>query len=241
MNRQRERNGVPRVKWIKFGLLSALTAVVAIVLSIQFGAFELRRLAARVDELEQQKAHLIEYARRLAASRRVAQVTILDQHLEPPNHAVTTLRWQEIGPDGVLGEPLTRKVLGRIVYFEALVMKFTATHVGEGDPARGASLALFRRVFGDAQAPESGPEIGRTARPPHTGISAGDPNRALQDRMWSMFWQFVDDPRVAEQYGVRVAQIEAPALPAVAGETWEVSVDALGGVNLRKLSSIAGP
>lgn len=223
------------MSWLKFAVLSVLALLASLFLLFQFGNFRIRELEQRVDQLQQERIQLIEYARRLSAARRVAQVDVLGQQQDHRGRTVTSLRWQEIGEGGVVGEPQTVQVVGAQVYFEGIVLKFAPVHVGEGDPERGASLALFRRIFGDGQTAESVPDLEAAARPPSAG---NDDPAALRARLWRMFWDFAADPSLAEQYGVRVAQIEAPGMRTNlmrAGQVWEVTLDAAGGLNVSKL------
>jgi hypothetical protein len=222
------------MKWIKFSIACAFVIAAATLTAVKFGSVEARRLRAEVDQLEQEKQRLQDYARRLSASRRVAQVDVVRQRVDREGQTVSTLLWQELGPDGTRGTPLAVEAVGDLVYFEALVVKFEPHLVGEGDPARGTSLALFRRIFGECQAPESVPDLDRTARPPIPDSHQPSP---LHDQLWRRFWEMVDDPQVAATYGVRVAQCEAPAVPLRAGQIWELSLDAAGGLNLRRLSA----
>ncbi len=221
------------MKWVKFTLGCSFIVAVGVLTAVKFGSFEVRALEQKVRALEAERQQLVDYASRLSASRRVAQVEVLDQHPDERGRTVNVLRWQEIGPDGILGQPLTVQATGRLVYFEALVIKFAFQHVQEADPARGVSLALFRRIFGDAEAAESVPELDRSARPPRRHATE-EPNGP--EELWGRFWEMVDHPEVAQRYGVRVVQCEAPAVPVRTGQVWEVAVDAAGGVNLRKLS-----
>lgn len=220
------------MKW--FTYLAGTAAVVGgtAVVVLFLGNLEVQRLAARVGQLQREKAQLIEYARRLSASRRVAQVEILKQQPDDGGRTLTTLLWQEIGPTGTLGKPQAVETLGTQVYFEAMVIKFDQELVAQGDAARGSSLALFRRIFGDQQPPETGVEVDRASRPPLTDPRQADP---LHDRLWARFWEMVDDPHVAARFGVRVAQCEAPSVPVRAGQIWEVALDAAGGLNLRRI------
>lgn len=197
----------------------------------QFGAAELKRLSAQVEQERREKEKLAAFARRLSASRRAAQIDVIEQREDSAGQTVTTLRWQEIGPDGRLSSPQTVEVVGQLVYFEGLVIKFEPDLVGGGDEARGESLVMFRRVFGEAQPPRLGYDLG-AGRVPESMV--GETEDA---RLWRLFWQLVNDPRVAAQHGVRVAQVEAPAVPVKKGETWEARIDAAGGINLRKLHS----
>lgn len=220
--------GGSAMQWLRFGGFCALAAGAFVFIVVQFGNWEVRRLRGEVEQLEKERTKLVEYVQRLGASRRVAQVEVLKQGPNEHGQFISTLQFQELGDGEMLGKPLTIEAAGKLVYFEALVLKFSTQHVAEGDPERGASLALFRRIFGDQQAPETARELDRTARP----TTQPEPN---QDKYWSKFWEFVAQPTLAQQYGVRVAQIEAPAVPVKTGEVWEVALDAAGGLNLRKL------
>lgn len=202
--------------------------------AVRFGGVETKRLRAEVNVLEDEKRRLVDYADRLAASRRVAQVDVIRQRTDDRGRTINTLMWQEIGSDGALGKPIALETIGDLVYFDALVIKFERRLVGEGDPQRGVSLAMFRRIFGEGQSPDSAPEIGRDARPP-SAMSLE--SAAFQDEIWGRFWEIADDPRVASHYGVRVAQCEAPGARLKSGQIWEVSLDAAGGLNIRKLTT----
>lgn len=220
------------MKHVRTALLALAALGLAGWLAVEFGDFRVRRLEARVDELEREKQRLVDFVRRLSASRRVAQLDILDQSADASGRVVTRSRFQQVGGAGVLGEPSEIETLGSQLYVEALILKFDHALVGAGDEQRGESLALFRRAFGDQQAPESGPSLERTS-PPTT-----DEKPAMQAehaRLWARFWEMADDPKAAAQYGVRVAQLEAPSARVRPGQRWEVSVDAAGGVNLRRL------
>jgi hypothetical protein len=204
----------------------------AVWLSVTFGSREIQRLNQQVADLEQEKRRLVEYASRLAASRRVGQLDVVRQERDADGRVVNTLLWQEIGSDGLRGKPIALETVGEIVYVEALVIKFQHNLVAEGDPQRGVSLALFRRVFGSAEAPDSVPEIGREARPPQAA------DVPFQRELWDRFWDLASDAELASKYGVRVAQIEAPGVRVTPGEVWEVALDAAGGLNLRWAASI---
>jgi len=226
------------MKWVKFILGCAGLLAAATFTAVRFGGMEVRRLQTEVDQLEQERTQLLEYARRLGAARRVAQVDVVRQRKDQLGRTVSTLLWQEIGPDGMLGQPVAVETVGKLVYFESLVLKFQQKYVGEADPVRGASLAMFRRIFGDCQAPDSVLELDRFARPPRSLES--EENERLCAELWDKFWEFVEDPRLAEEFGVRVAQCEAPAVPLDAGQTWVLTLDAAGGLNLRRIDARPG-
>lgn len=214
------------VRWV-LGGLSAV--VVAAAISGGFHAWEVRELKGEISQLEKDRARLAEYANRLTASRRVAQADVLGRLFDAQGRPVSAILWHEIDADGVLSAPRQLEVIGDLVYFEAAVIKFDPQLVGEGDPQRGASLALFRRVFGEHQPAASAVELNQAL----TAKLMSENADTFDERLWSMFWKMMDDPRLAEKYGVRVAQCEAPAVRVKPGQVWEVTLDAVGGINLR--------
>ena len=193
---------------------------------------ELRRLNAEVQRLEQDKKQLAEFAERLGASRRVAQVEVVNQRSRPDGTVMSVMLWHEVAADGSLGQPQYVETSGGLVYLEAAVVKFQTQLVGAGDVARGTSLALFRRIFGECQTPSSAAELDRTTL---ASAKPGTDRPTLEPRLWEIFWQLMDDPALAEQYGVRVAQVEAPAVVVHTGQVFEVTLDAAGGLNVRLL------
>ena len=64
----------------------------------------------------------------------------------------------------------------------------------------------------------------------------GNDERLDQDTL-PAFEEFTEDEALAKEYGVRVAQYEAPSVNMKPGQVWEVSIDAAGGLNLKMLAS----
>lgn len=222
-----------RFRWLKMTFGSALLLGLAFVASDQISAIKIRRLETKISDLERELAELKLYADRIKASHRVAQVNVIDQRIDASDTPVTTLRWQQIGPDGTLGPPEVFDVLGKQVYFEAMVLKFDYDLIGGAAEDRETNLALFRRAFGDYQAPRAGVPLDQTA----PSFAQASPSQlALQKTIWDRFLSFTNDDDLAKQYGVRVAQFEAPSVKMTPGQIWEVSIDAAGGLNLKMLS-----
>jgi hypothetical protein len=250
------------MKWLRFILGTALLTAFVIFTALQFGGWQTRWLTARINALEEERGRLLAYVERLSSARRVAQIEVLEQTRTDSGTVRTRIRWQEIAADGLLGTPLEIEVSGSLIYVEALVLKFAYDTLTGDEPEKGASLALFRRVFGEQQAPQSGVELDRSpppflaglirgvaipsasgrgkhiALPPSVTGSSAVPSRhsPREQQLWGRFWEFVDNPQAAREFGVRVAQIEAPAAPMRPGQIWEVSLETAGGLNLRMLA-----
>lgn len=194
--------------------------------------WDVRRLEAQVRALQRQKEELLSYAQRLSASHRIAQIDVLRQTTDAVGRRITDLLWRQVESDATVGHAQAITIIGEWAYFEAAVIKFDFELPQPDAPQQRTSLALFRRVFGDGQTPLSGVEIDR-----HAPLTNREPAAAaaLEQNLWEMFWQFIEDPELAQSYGVRVAQIEAPAVPLKEDEVWEVTLDAAGGLNLKRI------
>lgn len=214
----------------KFILAAALPILGAGLMFTSLRSWDVQRLTAQVAELEQEREQLKAFVSRLKAFRRVAQADVLQQYMDERGRPINVIRWNQIGLDGTLEEPQTIEAAGRLVYFEAALIKFDLDSVEKGDPEKGTSLALFRRIFGEDQAASSSSDLERSLRPPSL---TGGPSNEFEQKLWNQFWELMDDPKLQERFGIRVAQIEAPAVALKAGQVWEVTLDAAGGLNLR--------
>ncbi|MEK6643772.1 MAG: hypothetical protein AABZ08_07665 [Planctomycetota bacterium] len=216
------------MKWFRLTASGCLVVVAAVWSLVMFGSREVARLTERTQQLEVEKRELHDHIRRLGSSHRVAQIDIIGQHSTEAGQTFTRLRWQEMAADGSLKAPIQAEIIGKQLYVEAMIVKFDPELVKKEEPGRGESIAVFRRVFGDQQNPQWGYDLtmNQTVEERDNG-----PNRAL----WNRFWEVVDNPTLAKTLGVRVAQCEAPAVPVKMGQTWEVSLDAIGGLNLKKI------
>ena len=222
-----------KIRWIKLGAGAIVLSAAAAFTTNHFKVFEVRRLRSQIGDLEREKAEMLLYAERLQAARRLAQVNVIDQRWSDADGAVTVLRWQQIGESGALGHPELIELKGTQIYFEAQVIKFEHDLIGRAAPDRQTSLAMFRRAFGDRQAPETGVPLDQTAP---VGDSENSSSDALEARLWKRFWSLSEDPESAVEYGVRVAHCEAPSVRMKPGQVWEVTLDAAGGLNLRLMS-----
>ncbi len=191
-------------------------------------------LVQRAKQLEREREELAHIVERFKLERRVAEVEVLEQHTALDGVVLqTVIRLTEIGRDGTLLPAQVFGVAGRVPHFDALVIKFDEDYVGRGDPLRGTSLALFRRVYGETQSPESGYWLGRRGEVPDVYRVSAEPSE-FEVSLWREFWSYAADPAKARDAGVRVAQGEAVYAPMSPGERWLLTLEADGGLNLIK-------
>jgi hypothetical protein len=170
----------------------------------------------------------------LKVDRRVAKVEVLAQGAseQEPERVRTTLRFTELDPGGEpLGPGREVTIEGRTIYVESLVIKFEDAYVERGDPLRGASLCLFRRIFGENQSPGEGTLLDASGELP--AAYAGDTTPSpLHRSLWERFWDYANDPELARELGVRAIHGEAPFIEARPGKTYRLQLRASDGLTL---------
>jgi hypothetical protein len=195
---------------------------------------EQEELARTAERLARERAQLAEVVEHLSVERRVAEVDVLQQHTDVLGQVLqTVIRITEIGRDDELLTPQVFGVPGHVPHFDALVIKFEDDFVARGDLLRGRSLALFRRVYSETQAPEHGYWLGGRGAVPDVYRVTDEPSE-FEVELWRDFWSYATDPVKAAGAGVRVAQGEAVYAPMRPGEHWLLTLEADGGLNLIK-------
>lgn len=205
----------------------------AVLLGTAWWAVYDAQQAARIAELERQKAELTRIVSRLKAERRVAQVYVVSQDKDNDGKiSQTRLDFQEFDKEGRKLPLRTVTVPGETVYVDALVVRFTDRYVEGGDQLRGHSLHLFRRVFGENQRPSDGELLDRPNEVPPAYRTKANPDDFEQE-VWRHFWDYASDPEKAALAGVRVAQGEAVYQRVKQAQVWQISTRADGGLEFR--------
>ncbi len=191
------------------------------------------RLQEENEALRARQAELEAIVTRLKASRRLAQVVVTRQKRDDRGRALeTSLALFELTADGQ--NVLRRQdftIPGEVAFFDALVIKFDAESVSAGDPLRGHTIALLRRIYSETQPPQTGQPIDEPGRIPDIYRTA-EASPDFQENLWRRFWTLATDPAAAAEAGVRVAQGEAVYKPLRPGVLYLLTLDAIGGLNL---------
>ncbi|MGQ0553326.1 MAG: hypothetical protein ACT4PU_08910 [Planctomycetota bacterium] len=191
-------------------------------------------LGRELDAARQRIQELESALRLLKVDHRVARLSVLEQRPAPerPGGMQTDVAFQELDSAGQPLGPEQRATLdGKVAYVDALVIKFGDEYVEQGDALRGSSVCLFRRLFGEFQWPSDGvPLDGDGQRPVPYGGETGDPG--FESRLWQRFWDYANDPELAERAGVRALHGEAPYMELRAGRSYLLTLRASGGLSL---------
>lgn len=173
----------------------------------------------------------------LKVDERVARVQVLSQGPHPdfpddPEKVQTTAQFTEIDADGEpLGQPVEVTVDGKVLYLEALVVKFDDEMVETGDALRGTSICLFQRAFGENQKPSEGTPLDPVGQQPQVYRMDDNTDPFYLD-LWTNFWEYANDPAAAAEKGVRAAHGEAPFMELRPGKSYRVVLRASDGLTI---------
>jgi hypothetical protein len=219
----------------------SMTLLGAALVAVGFLWYE--RATEKDRQLEEQKRVIAALELRLDrswAEELVADVRVDALTKDPDGGAPgMTLTFAEYEPG--TETPALRKTMhlpGEEFYVDALVVEFQRKLVEEGDGLRGKSLLFFRRAFGDRQRPVDGVPLYRENAAASAGEDIPDGLRVdrepsdYEKRIWTRFWSYANDPALAAEAGIRVAQGEAVHVRAVRGQVYKITLSASHGLSL---------
>ena len=203
-------------------------------------AFDVHRKAAQITTLQhdlevktKENQRLAEAVKLLKVDHRIGRITVRSQHgSAAAGDLTTTFDFVEVNDHGQpLEKPRVFTIPGDIVYIDAWVAKFDDKYVEQGDPLRGTAICLFRRLFGESQAPNDGAQLDPVGTEPTAYRNGGKPS-ALEQQIWSRFWDYANNPQLAKTLGVRAAHGAAPSIKMVVGKQYRVLLRASGDLTI---------
>lgn len=195
------------------------------------------KLLQRIEELEQEQIKLKQRILFLRERNRVAYIDVIEQESGQDNRSGlrTTFLFHELDSEGnPLSQPREFSIDGTLLYVDAQVIKFDDAFLEDAGLEPGSSLLLFRRLFGEYQAPADGYALDSSPRPPEA-YSAEAAQGGFSDELWQNFWDYANRPEVLERTGVRAMHGEAPSMQLQPGRRYQVELRSSGGLSLNAL------
>ncbi len=194
---------------------------------------------SRIAQLQRERLQLREVIQRLTGRSRRAQLVVAGQTINGFGKVLRThLLWQEftIGPHGNQTPLPVRKftIPGNIVHVDAFVLKFQDKYVEEGNVLRGKSLALFRRIYGESQAPDKAIPLAVKGAVPLAYRAKLNRTNSFERQLWTNIWQLMDHPKMAAKQGLDVVQGQDVYRPVFPGKLYEIDLQNDGGLEFRQ-------
>lgn len=158
--------------------------------------------AVTIHELLSENKQLKKVIATLTEEEQMGYAKVVDQRTEN-GQLLTTLRFVETARNDKLKKILEKQytVQGDVVHFDALIVKFTDEIVIDG---KSRALYLWRRVYGEATAPQDGLPIEEHGAEPerYKDLFNALPLKHRQV-FWSSVWDLANEPDRLRQYGIR--------------------------------------
>lgn len=198
---------------------------------------ELKARDAQVTALNDRLARLELAMRLLKVRKRLARLTVLDQHQNVAlGMPISTIEFVELSDDGQpLGKPKQFEIEGDQVYVDYLRVTFDDKYVEQSDLDRSTAICLFQRIFGEHQQAAEGfvlDEVG--ARP--TAYARGKPLSAFEQKIWNEFWLIANDPERAAELGIYAAHGSAVSMRVKPGAEYEIELRSTGDITIRPVA-----
>ncbi len=216
-----------KVLWI-------LILAIFIALAISLTHYLISR-QSELARLLRQRAQLRNIIDRLTGRTRRAELLVDGQIISGTGKVLqTTLLWREftIGADGKpVPLPMKKIVIpGRTPFVDGFVLKFQDKYVESGNLLRGKSLAFFRCIYANRQAPADGTSLyGPDGVPLVLSNKDGHPN-ALERHLWTHLSTLMQHPRECPNFGLQLVQQQAVSLPVRPGKLYEIYLQNDGGL-----------
>jgi hypothetical protein len=209
---------------------------------------EVETLNAQLAETKS-KLDKVEVAMRLLkVSRRLARLTVLEQHeiagtetTEPPAatpdgksppNLVTKIEFVEVNETGdPIGEPRRFEIVGDMVYVDYMRVTFDDKYIEESDLDRSTAIALFHRIFGEHQNAVDGFQLDAVGTRP-TAYGRGTEMSEFERKIWDDFWLISNDKQRAAELGIKAAHETAVGQRVVPGMTYEIELRATGDMSI---------
>jgi hypothetical protein len=195
---------------------------------------ELQARDAQVNTLNEKLARLEVAMRLLKVRRRLARLTVLDQHQDVAlGMPISKIEFVEINDDGQpIGAAKQFVIQGDLVYVDYLRVTFDDKYIEKSDLDRSTAICLFQRIFGEHQQAAEGFVLDEVGTRP-TAYARGTPMSEFEQKIWNDFWLIANDPERAAKLGIYAAHGSAVSMRVKPGAVYDLELRATGDITIR--------
>lgn len=171
----------------------------------------------------------------LKVDRRVANITCLDKGKDEDGNPYMNVSFSEMDEDGKpIGTKKTYTLKGEKFYVDGWIANFEDKYIEQADGLRGASLFVFKSIYGDGETPRDAQRLDvETNNGP--GIYQNEEQSEFEKKIWKDFWRFSTDINLQREIGIRATHGVSNYILPREGKTYEISIRASGGMSLRPI------
>lgn len=204
-------------------LMTLAVLVTASILGIGF-----YRSTTSIQELLTENHALNKAVRNLMHEEQIGYALLESQSQNELGQLESTVRFVQTAannPKAVVSEQRFT-ILGDIIHFDALIVKFTDDYVKDGTER---ALYLWRRIYGETTTPADGEVIEIPGTAPERYYSITESLQLKnRDLFWEAIWDLANDTTRLHQYGVEAVFGNAIYTRMAAGKVYLFKISATG-------------
>ena len=163
----------------------------------------------------------------------MANVTVLEKGKDENGETFMEVSFTEVDEnDEPVGASKIFTLRGDKFYIDGWVATFEDKYIESADELRGASMFVFKSIYGDSEPPAKAQRLDTDSRDGLPGIYKSDEKTALEQKIWSDFWSVCNDTNLQREMGIRTVGGRTAYIEGIEGKTYQVNIRATGSMGL---------
>ncbi len=192
-------------------------------------------LQVRFDQQSEELAKTQTALKLIKVDHRKAFIKILEKGTEQNSgEPYFDVEFIEVDKAGrAISAPRQFRLRGSLMFVDSWVVKFDDKYIEQAEDLRGASLCVFKSIWGDIDGRKEGHSLDRVDGENRTAYETAEPMSEFERKIWEDFWEVANNPHRQAEMGIRANHGQVNYLRVEPGMVYEVDLRASDGLTLR--------
>lgn len=194
---------------------------------------QLGAVSKKLDTANELNERLAISMKLLKVDKRIANIKVLSTEKDEDGNPLMNVSFTEVNPDGdEVGISKNYTVKGTKFYVDGWIVAFEDKYIEQADELRGASLFVFKSIYGDGEAPRDAQRLDDDSQD-RPGIYNDDKKSDFEQKIWSDFWGVSNDTHRQQELGIRASHGQTTYILGQEGKTYQVEIRASGSMGIK--------
>lgn len=169
----------------------------------------------------------------LKVDKRVANIEVLKIDKDEDGNPLMDLSFTEVGENGEeIGISKNYTIKGDKFYVDGWVVAFEDKYIEQADELRGASLFVFKSIYGNDETPRDAQRLDDDSQS-RPGIYEDNHKSDFEQKIWSDFWGVCNDNHKQQELGIRASHGQSTYIAGQEGKTYQIEIRASGSTGIK--------
>ena len=169
----------------------------------------------------------------LKVDKRVANIEVLKIDKDEDGNPLMDLSFTEVGENGEeIGISKNYTIKGDKFYVDGWVVAFEDKYIEQADELRGASLFVFKSIYGNDETPRDAQRLDDDSQN-RPGIYEDNHKSDFEQKIWSDFWGVCNDNHKQQELGIRASHGQSTYIAGQEGKTYQIEIRASGSTGIK--------